>query len=182
MSMGAQRQQVSYLRGGKGAWGTRLGDRMLNAQQRENMQDRVWDPRDARRVCTPPPGRHLRSSCPSALQDHTRSAPSLLALLKASASLQTGPPSALACFVAMATRQLPVGQGLFGRPISDSILDLLWAATPPPLTLPLPPLSLSQMTSTQRGSGKPLGKTLFQMLPRLGKLEFFFSVVFLGLG
>lgn len=47
MSMGAQRQQVSYLRGGRGARGRKLGDRMLNAQQRENMQDRVWDPKDA---------------------------------------------------------------------------------------------------------------------------------------
>jgi len=107
---------------------------MLNAQQRENMHGRVWDPKDARGVSAPPPGRHLRSSCPSALQDHTHSAPLPLALLKASTNLR----GALACFVAMTTRQLPVGQGLFGWPISDSILNLPWAATPPP-PHPAPP-------------------------------------------
>lgn len=34
--------------GGAGGQDTKLGDRILNAQQRENMQDRIWDPRDAR--------------------------------------------------------------------------------------------------------------------------------------
>lgn len=154
---------------------------MLTAQQRENMQCRVWDPRDARGVCIPPPGRHLRSSCPSSLQDHTRSVPWPLALLKASASLSGY--SALACFVARTTRQLPVGLfDLFGWPIRNSILDFLVlsrAATPPPAH-PAP-----HTTATKQFWETVPGEHLehsFSNAPKAGKILELFSVVFLELG